>query len=503
MTQRLGDLVRGLGIQMPEAAADVEVGGVSHDSRRVEAGDLFVALVGEHSDGRQFVSQAVERGAVAVLGHGPAPGGLGEIPWLEAPAPRRLLGRLAARAYGDPQERLTLVGVTGTNGKSTVVALVADILDAVGRPAGVMGTLGYHFSGHRWLGTGRTTPEASDLYRALEGMADAGAEAVALEVSSHALDLGRVDGLAFDVAVFTNLTRDHLDFHGDMETYFATKRRLFKRLRDGGKVVVGIFDDWGRRLAADLPEALTFGRDSGDVHVAAADLTLRGTRARIVTPRGELEIETPLLGRYNLDNVLAAVAVAEALGLPHGAVATGLGSTAPVPGRLERVDAGQGFPVFVDYAHTPGALEACLRSLRELTDRKLVVVFGCGGLRDRGKRPQMGRIAGELADLPVITSDNPRGEDAQAIVAEVEAGVRESGNELYRVLPDRGEAIRRAVHLAVQGEATGEPWLLLVAGKGHETFQDFGDRRIPFSDREQLETAIRNGQPEPVGGYRG
>ncbi len=469
---------------------DPEVTGIRIDSRRIEPGDLFVAFAGECFDGRAFAAEAAERGAVAVLGQGPAPAEL-TVPWVEVEEPRRWIGPLAARLYGYPHERLMLAGVTGTNGKSTVTALLARMLEAAGQPCGILGTLGYHF-GKLAYTAARTTPEACDVFRTLEEMRAKGARAAVMEVSSHALVMGRVAGARYDLALFTNLSRDHFDFHHDLESYYAAKRTLFDQLKPGGRAVVGVADDHGRRLTAELeasnPETrpLTFG-PGGDVEAADAELTLRGIEGSISTPRGNVRFTSRLIGRYNLENLVAATAAAEALELDHEAVAAGIARQPTLPGRLESMDCGQPYPVLIDYAHTPGALEAALRSIAELTDRRIVLVFGCGGDRDRGKRPLMGRIAGELAALPVVTSDNPRGEDPQAIMLAVEEGLKQSGCKDYRMMPDRREAIRRAVAVA----GSGEDWLVMVAGKGHESFQLVSGRRTAFSDREELRTAIR------------
>lgn len=469
-------------------ASDPEITGVAHDSRAVEPGDLFVALVGQRFDGRTFVPAAIAKGAVAVAGPGEAPAGL-SVPWIRVEDPRSVHGPLAAAVYGHPDRELILAGVTGTNGKSTVATLISAILDAADRPAGFIGTLGYRF-GDRSFPGGHTTPEASDLFRTLRRMREAGAKGVAMEVSSHALDMGRVAGAFFDVAVFTNLTRDHLDYHPDMESYFAAKRRIFRQLKPGGKAVVNIEDPYGRRLAAEMPEAVTFGAagaagDTGDVRVREVEMTSAGTVGVLSTPRGEVPFVTHLLGRYNLVNLLAAAAAAEALGLPHAAVTAALAAQRPVPGRMEPVDRGQPFPVFVDYAHTDAALDAAIRSAREIAGTgKVAVVIGCGGDRDRGKRPLMGRVAGELAALPILTSDNPRTEDPLAILAAIEEGVKASGNSEYRVIPDRREAIREAIFSA------GPGWAVLVAGKGHEREQIVGDRKIPFSDFAEIEKAL-------------
>lgn len=475
-------MIRGLPV-MVGPSDDPEILGITHDSRRVEPGDLFVALVGQRQDGRAFAGEAEARGAAAILGPGVPPSGLSG-PWVGlAEDPRPLLSELASRLFRHPDRELITVGVTGTNGKSTVTELIASILEAAGRPAARFGTLGYRFAERRWEGE-RTTPEATDLVRVLRRVRDLGAEAAVMEVSSHALALGRVAALGFDAAVFTNLSRDHLDFHADLEAYFQAKRGLFDQLSAGGRAVVSLADPWGRRLAGELPGALTFG-PGGDVEVVESRLDTRGLEARIDTPRGTLDVRSPLLGAFNLDNVLAAVAAAEALGLAHDPVARGLASVRPLPGRLEPVDRGQPFPVFVDFAHTEAALEAALRSVRGICgERLLLVVFGCGGDRDPGKRQPMGRVAGALADLPIITSDNPRSEDPLAIIAEIEKGMRQSGNDSYRVIPDRRQAIRGAVRRADAG------WAVLIAGKGHETVQIVGDAKLPFSDKAELESAL-------------
>ena len=475
---------------------DPDIVGVTHDSRRVNPGDLYVALPGQRFDGWDFAAAAVAAGAVAVAGAPPREAALADaltVPWAPLGDPRAGLAALAARVYGHPDRELVMAGVTGTNGKTTVALLIAAMLEAAGLPAGFLGTLGHRF-GDRVLsgragGYVHTTPESSDLYRTLREMRDAGARAAAMEVSSHALAMQRVAGAAFDVAVFTNLTRDHLDYHQDMESYFAAKRGLFVQLKPGARAAINAGDPYGRRLAAELPEALTFGA-GGAVRASAVRLSTGGIAARLETPRGALEIDSPLLGRYNLDNLLAAAAAAEALGLPHAAMARGIAERPRVPGRMEPVDRGQPFPVYVDYAHTDAALAAALAAVREVAGGnrveavKVAVVFGCGGERDPGKRSVMGRTAGELADLPIVTSDNPRGEDPLAIMAAVEEGVKASGNSRYRLVPDRREAIRAAL------AAAGPGWAVLVAGKGHEREQIVGDRRLPFSDVEEIGRAL-------------
>ncbi|MDX1631519.1 MAG: UDP-N-acetylmuramoyl-L-alanyl-D-glutamate--2,6-diaminopimelate ligase [Thermoanaerobaculia bacterium] len=476
-------LFEGLSVVVPSRVREMEITGVQHHSRRVERGDLFVAIHGDRFDGREFLSEAAEAGAVAILGAGDPPAHC-TVPWIRADNPRSLLAPLAERVYGRPAEELFLIGVTGTNGKSTMVWLIQAVLEAAEIPCGRLGNMSYSFRDLD-LPAERTTPEISDLHRLFRRIRDRGAEAVTLEVSSHALRMGRVQGLTFDIAVFTNLSQEHLDFHRDMEDYFAAKRSLFDQLADDGVGVVNVDDPYGRRLAEGLERVVTFG-SGGEVEVLGARLGLGGIRARIETPRGELEVESALRGSYNLTNLVNAVAVGEAMELPLPAIREGISRAGVVPGRMEPVDAGQPFPAFVDYAHTEDALNHLLTTVRRLTGKRILLVFGCGGDRDAGKRVHMGRTAGELADLVIVTSDNPRSEDPLAIIAAVEEGIKASGNERYRILPDRRDAIRRAVSIA-DGD-----WTLVVAGKGNETGQEIQDEIYPFSDREEIARAVED-----------
>jgi len=485
---RLSELTRGLPLS-GDLGIDPEVFGVRHDSRAVEAGELFVAWSGARHDGAAFAADAIARGAAAVLSDRPRPAEVtADVPWLVAESPRELLGELAAPLFGHPENWLTLLGATGTNGKSTVIELVGAMLDAAHVPCGRIGTLGYRFPGLEAPRSERTTPEASDLFRLLAGMRGLGARAVTMEVSSHALAQGRVRGLAFDVGVFTNLTRDHFDFHGDFDDYFEAKAKLFTMLKPNGRAAIGVDDPYGVRLAERVASPIRFATGAGvdaEVRPREVRFDLEGTRGELDTPRGPLPFDSPLLGRYNLLNLLAAVAAGEALDLPQAAITAGIAATRPLVGRMEPVSFGQPFPVIIDYAHTEVALEAAIRAARELAGRRLVVVFGCGGDRDPGKRPGMGRIAGSLADLPIATTDNPRSEDPLAILAAVEEGLRASGNDRYRIVPDRREAIRRAIAVAAP-----EGWAVLVAGKGHERFQIVGEQRSEFSDRDEIERAL-------------
>ena len=477
---RIAETIEGMTVQR-SSEADPEVTGITFNSRQVKPGDLFVALTGQQFDGRAFVPDALERGAVAVLAAGEPPADFQGL-WLSTAEPRWLMGPIAARIYDHPERDLLIAGVTGTNGKSTLVHILTSILNAADIPSGCLGTLGYRFRDQVYPGE-RTTPESADLYRTFKKMRQAGAEAVCMEVSSHGLEQGRVEGLTFDLAIFTNLSRDHFDFHHGFEDYFSAKRKLFERLKPEGWAVVNVDDPYGRRMAEGLTQVVTFGKE-GDVRVLKVELDSEGIRADLATPRGPLSINSPLLGGYNLENLLAAVAGGEALELPVESLVQGIADRPPLSGRMEPIECGQPFPVYLDYAHTDAALEAALRSLKEFSQRRVLLVFGCGGDRDTGKRLLMGRVAGELADFSIITSDNPRREDPLAIIASIEEGLKESGATDYRILPDRREAIRKAVGQAEDG------WAILLAGKGHEEVQILGDQELPFSDRDEMRRAL-------------
>lgn len=469
-----------VGFGPPPDARDIV--GVTLDSRTVSPGMLFVALPGNRTDGRDHAAAAVASGAVAVLAEGVPPANWSGAPWWQLENLRAVLGPIAKRTYGAPDADLTTVGITGTNGKSTLVALMAAILDHAGLPCGRLGTLGYRFGEATWPGE-RTTPEATALWATLAGMRVLGAKAAALEVSSHALALGRVAALDLDVAVLTNVTRDHLDFHGSMEAYAATKEHLVDLVRPGGSLVAALADEPSRAIAARWETARpgrvwTVGA-GGRIAITAADWRLDGSRIELtIDGSRQLELTTKLRGAWNGENIALATAAALALGIADGVLTEALAAVAPLPGRLEPIEAGQPFAVFIDYAHTPEALAASLKAVRAMGARRILTVFGCGGDRDRGKRPVMGRLVGELADLAVATTDNPRSEDPHAILAEVEVGLRASGSTSYRIIPDRAEAIRGALATAEVGD------VVVIAGKGHESFQLVGDRRLPFSDRD-------------------
>jgi UDP-N-acetylmuramoyl-L-alanyl-D-glutamate--2,6-diaminopimelate ligase len=475
------------GAEMTNAASETVLGRVvrdptvtrvESDSRRIRPGDLFVAIRGEKSDGFAHAGEALARGAVGVVSDRPSPEGIA-APWIRIAEPRRAMGLLAARLAGDPAERLVLAGVTGTNGKTTTATLLEAILRERYGAAGFLGTVGYR-TPLRALPADRTTPESTVVQALLAEMVRDGAEAAAMEVSSHALMLERVAGCRFDVAVFTNLTRDHLDFHGDMESYYDAKRRLFALRKPGAAGVVNADDPYGRRLLEEsAPPMVGFSPSGAPADVSARDAVsdLQGTRLDVAHAGGRFALASPLAGRFNVANLLAAAAAGLALGVDPERIAAGVARVANVPGRFERVEAGQPYPIVVDYAHTPDALERLLASVRELSDRRIILVFGCGGDRDRGKRAPMGEIAGRMADVAIATSDNPRSENPEAILREVRVGLEASGAADSLLIPDRREAIRTAVELA------GPDAVVVIAGKGHETVQVIGSEEVPFDDR--------------------
>jgi len=469
------------GAETAPRGADADVRRVVHDSRRVAPGDLFVAIRGGKSDGLAHVPEALARGAAVVVAQeAPAPGVA--VPWVRVPDARRALALLAARLAGDPAEKLVLSGVTGTNGKTTTATLLQALLARRYGAAGFLGTVGYRI-GRREIPADRTTPDAVLLQELLAELVREAVPAASMEVSSHALALARVDGCRFDLAVFTNLTRDHLDFHRDMEDYFEAKARLFALRKPGAAAVVNAADPFGRRLAARIPgRVVTYAaaevEGGADVMAASTRCDLAGTSFEAISPAaGRFRVESPLLGRFNVDNLLAAAAGGLALGMPPEEIVAALAAVRRVPGRLEPVEAGQSYRVLVDYAHTEDALARLLAAVRELTDKKIILVFGCGGDRDRGKREPMGRLAGSLAHIAIATSDNPRTEDPEKILDEVERGLIASGATKYLRLADRREAIRAAIDLANPGT------VVVIAGKGHETTQVIGDREEPFDDR--------------------
>jgi UDP-N-acetylmuramoyl-L-alanyl-D-glutamate--2,6-diaminopimelate ligase len=477
---RLGELISRLTAVRLVGDGELEVQGITHDSRRVQQGWIFAALPGQRAHGLEFFDAALARGACAVLTDRARPSGI-ELPWIEALEPRRAMAEAAWVVAGDPQRELQIVGITGTNGKSTTAHLLSLIFEADHRRAAFFGTLGYFLPSGDRLPADRTTPEATDLALLLRRtVADRG-RVVAMEVSSHALMMDRLAGLRFQVAVWTNLSRDHLDFHGDMDSYFRAKRRLFDEyLAEDGRRVLPLDDEWGARLLDEPRNGdVSWGLSRGMVHAREVRADLGGTDLELVLGDEVVKLRLPLIGLHNLSNALAAAAGGLAADVGSEAIRRGLERARPLRGRLEPVTEGRGFPVFVDYAHTPGGLRTVLEALRELTDRRLIVVFGAGGDRDVGKREPMGYAVGELADVALVTSDNPRSEDPARIAGAVADGVRASGAEPVVEL-DRRRAIETALAMA------DERSLVLVAGKGHEATQTIGDRQLPFSDQEVI-----------------
>jgi len=459
---------------------ETAVSDVVLDSRRVRPGALFCCVPGARVDGHDLAGAALQAGAAALLVQRPL---AHDAPQLLVGSVRAALAPLADAFYASPSRRMDLVGVTGTNGKTTTTFMLESVFRTAGLVPGVIGTVEVRI-GSRRLPVAHTTPEAPDLQRLLAEMVAGGVQAAAMEVSSHGLALGRVDATRFRAAVFTNLTQDHLDFHRDLEDYFQAKRRLLTA-EFTGLGVVNVDDPYGRRLAAEARagagvEVVTTGTGpEADWRARDVRAALDGTAFRVQGPAGERELRLRLAGRFNVANALGALAAAAAVGIDLDTAVAGLEALSGVPGRFERVDAGQAFTVLVDYAHTPDSLSSVLRAARAVTAGRLLVVFGCGGDRDRAKRPLMGEIAGKLADVAVVTSDNPRSEPPEAIVAQIVEGVRRSaGPDRYHVEVDRRAAIRAALALARPGDA------VIIAGKGHEQGQELaGGRRIPFDDR--------------------
>jgi UDP-N-acetylmuramoyl-L-alanyl-D-glutamate--2,6-diaminopimelate ligase len=500
--------------EVPGVGADAEITALAYDSRQVAPGALFFCVSGYSRDGHEFAEQAVRDGAVALVVERPLDLG---VPEIRVSSVRAAMGPVAARFYGYPSAELGVVGVTGTNGKTTTAFLLRALLEASGQRCGLLGTVKSVVAASE-RPVARTTPEAIDLQADLRAMLDGGDRWCAMEVSSHALQLGRVDGVTFAAAIFTNLTQDHLDFHADMEDYFQAKRRLFGALEDpasgqaapAGVRVVNVADRYGRRLAAEDPGMLTYAvDDEADYQATDVRCGLAGSRFTLHVPRDRStidrsgaiarEVELPLPGRFNVANALGALAAAHALGVDLDVLVSALRQGVRVPGRMEAVDEGQGFAVVVDYAHTPDSLENVLRAAGEATgpDGRVLCVFGAGGDRDRGKRPLMGEIAARLADVVVITSDNPRSEDPDEIIAQILKGAERTQRPVG-ASPVQSEVDRRlAVHQAIAAARAGD--VVLVAGKGHEQGQEFdGGRKLPFDDVTVAREALRARGAEAV-----
>jgi UDP-N-acetylmuramoyl-L-alanyl-D-glutamate--2,6-diaminopimelate ligase len=493
----LGELLRAAGVGAEvRGDASVEIEDLAYDSRRVAPGTLFFCFPGEKTDGHDFAAAAVESGAAALVVERPVDF---DVPQAQVEDARAAMAPIAAAFHGDPTSELGVVGITGTNGKTTTAFLVRHLLESAGRHCGLLGTV-QQVVGRQVEEVERTTPEAIDLQRTFDRMLDAGDEACAMEVSSHALVLHRADAIHFAVKAFTNLSQDHLDFHADMEDYFAAKRLLFAGEGgtplieiEGGVSVLNVDDPYGRRLAGELScgeggECLTYSAAGADGDFSARDVSFDAGGSRFVcaSPEGDLEVRTPLPGDFNVANALAALAVVHALGVDLSDAAAALANAEQVPGRFESIDEGQPFAVVVDYAHTPDSLENVLRAARRLTSGRLISVFGCGGDRDREKRPLMGRAGAELSDVAFVTSDNPRSEDPATIIEQIRAGIPDDARADVVIEQDRRAAIGLALGRASEDDT------VVIAGKGHEQGQEFeGGRKIPFDDREVAREELR------------
>jgi len=490
------------GITPVEASlGSLEIGGISIDSRKTRLGDLFVAIRGERADGHSFLAEAAQAGAATALVEReviPSP-----LPCVRVASTTAALPAVAVRFFGDPSANLAVIGVTGTNGKTTVTYLLESILEAAGCRTAVIGSINYRLAGEV-LRSGLTTPFPHELQEVMAMAVSAGASHFVMEVSSHSTAQGRVGGVRFDAGLFTNLSHDHLDFHGDLESYFHAKARFFREcLPAGGKrtgMAVNVDDPYGARLAMEFPGALTFGFSrERTVHPLSVEMTWEGSRIALSTPVGPIDLRAKIIGAYNVSNIMAAVCGAILLGIPTGAIREGVEKLLAIPGRMEEVPNGRGIHVFVDYAHTPDGLDRLLTALGGLAEARLITVFGCGGNRDRAKRPEMGRIAALRSEVVVVTSDNPRNEDPEAIISDIVPGIVAEGlleaagsnsweDGYYVVIPDRKSAIARALEIARPGDTVA------IAGKGHENVQLIGDRSLPFDDRETVKAILAGGR---------
>lgn len=468
-----------------EGKVDVEIAGLTYSSHLVQPGFLFAALQGKKADGNEFIAESLNRGARAILSEKPRPGHL-DVTWVEASDAREALALAAANFHRHPSLQMKVIGVTGTKGKTTFTYILEAILRRAGFKPAVIGTINY-----RWVGqvipAERTTPEAPDLQKMMQDMVSQGTTHCLIEVSSHALDLKRVWGIHFDLAVFTNLSAEHLDYHSTMEDYFESKKKLFFLNQKKRAAIVNLDDGWGKKLILELPlTTISYGLvPAAIVRGQNWKLTEKGIKAEISFPGGWLQIDSALQGQHNLYNILAAVAAGLALNIPPAVIAEGISNLNKVPGRMEKIVNRLGFNVLIDYAHTDVALKSLLEAVRQMNPRRILVVFGAGGDRDRGKRPRMGEVAAALADWSYLTSDNPRTEDPLAILAEIEQGFLHLNSRAYTIIPDRRKAIETALVAARRGD------VVCIAGKGHENYQILKDKTIPFNDAEIARSILK------------
>lgn len=490
----LNELTAGVKIKKLLGSQNVGISGITHDSNQVDEGFLFAAIKGDSADGHRFIGQAVERGAKALLAETIDGIDFRDVSVIIVEDSRASLAQLSSNFYNNPTKEVKLVGITGTNGKTTTTYLLESIIMQENGNVGVIGTVEHRYQGRK-IASNMTTPESVELMALLRDMRKSGVEYVVMEVSSHALDKKRVLGCHFDTAVFTNLSQDHLDYHKTLDNYFMTKKTLFTEiLKTSDKrpthSVINADDPYGRELIKEVGgNIISYSIEDRDatVFVDRISLTNEGMVAEVGTPSGKIRIKSNLPGRHNLSNILAATASALSIGVSSGSIERGVSSLSSVPGRLERVDNSLGISILVDYAHTPDALKNVLQVVRPLTKGKLILVFGCGGDRDSAKRPIMGRIGRELSDILIVTSDNPRTERPEKIIEDIEVGVFEAGTRpknYFRII-DRTSAIGRAIEIASEGDS------VLIAGKGHENYQIIGKEKSPFDDREVVKNKIK------------
>lgn len=500
---RLKDLLNGVNIKRIKGE-EVIIKGISYDTRKIRRGDLFVALKGHLLDGHNFIMDAIQKGASAVVCEKMPALSNDNIPFIEVEDSREALSIISSNWYGRPYRGLEIIGITGTNGKTTTTYLLEAILNRAGHATGIIGTVEYRFGGKRYPAP-VTTPESLELMAILREMADTKIRYVIMEVSSHAIDQKRIWSCPFKVGVFTNLSRDHLDYHRDMENYFNVKASLFSHMNkiedsSGPRwAVINLDDPWGKKLKELSPlKVICYGMSKGaDVTAKDIHVNINGIRGKLFIKGEIVDFHSPLIGSVNIYNIMCASSVAHCLGLDIKEISEGLRELRSVPGRMELIRGFKGINVIVDYAHTPDALYRVLNSISGLSDARLITVFGCGGDRDKGKRPEMGKIAGRLSDIVIITSDNPRSEDPLLIISDIEKGIKTTGikkvnpengdsvsNKCYLIEPARREAIRMALKIA------GENDIVLIAGKGHESYQLIGERRIPFDDKEEAVRVI-------------
>ncbi|NIO49403.1 MAG: UDP-N-acetylmuramoyl-L-alanyl-D-glutamate--2,6-diaminopimelate ligase [Candidatus Aminicenantes bacterium] len=481
---KLKDLLEGVPGVLFNGNEEEEIQGIAYSSKDVQPGFLFAALKGEKKDGVEFIEEAVLNGAVVFLSEKPKPTNF-EKTWLQASDAREALALCSANFYSHPSQKMKVVGVTGTKGKTTITYLLEEILKESHFLPAVIGTISYRSPSIK-ISAERTTPEAPYLQRMLAEMLAQGVTHCLIEVSSHALELKRVLGIGFDIALFSNLSGEHLDYHHTMQKYFEAKKKLFFLNHKKITAVINSDDPWGKKLISELPSGVvTYGLEPG-AHVMGKNFKLleRGIELSVKHPAGELLVFSPLLGKPNLYNILASIAVALKLNIAVSAIKEGIASLQQIPGRFENIKNSLGLHIFVDYAHTDDALKNLLETVHGLNPRRIILVFGAGGDRDKAKRPRMGEVAGNLSDWTILTSDNPRSEDPMAIISDIEKGIKKTGTKNYEILPDRKEAIERALSLGEKGD------YILVAGKGHEDYQIIKDKVIPFKDADVIRSIL-------------